>query len=58
MVLTAQRFILAGEAAMSPAVAGGKGAALAKLAAQFPVPPFFVIPADAFDDSGCRACCK
>jgi rifampicin phosphotransferase len=37
---------------MSPTVAGGKGAALAKLAAQFPVPAFFVIPAEAFDEAG------
>lgn len=32
--------------------AGGKGAALAKLAATFPVPAFFVIGADAFDEGG------
>ena len=38
----------------SPAVAGGKGAALAKLAAAFPVPDFFVIPAEAFDESGLK----
>lgn len=36
---------------MSPAVAGGKGAALAKLAATFPVPAFFVIAAEAFDEA-------
>ena len=40
---------------MSPAVAGGKGAALAKLAAKFPVPAFFVIPAEAFDNAGLKA---
>lgn len=40
---------------MSPTVAGGKGAALAKLAATFPVPAFFVIPADAFDAIGLKA---
>ncbi|MDP3737623.1 MAG: PEP/pyruvate-binding domain-containing protein [Hyphomonadaceae bacterium] len=50
-----QRFILSGEAAMSSAVAGGKGAALAKLAAKFPVPAFFVIPAEGFDDAGLQA---
>ena len=40
---------------MSSAVSGGKGAALAKLAATFPVPAFFVIPAEAFDDAGLKA---
>lgn len=40
---------------MSPAVAGGKGSALAKLAAKFPVPAFFVIPAEAFDEAGLKA---
>ncbi len=39
---------------MSPAVAGGKGAALAKLAAKFPVPSFFVVPAEAFDEAGLK----
>ena len=34
----AERYVLTGEAAVSPAMAGGKGAALAKLAATFPVP--------------------
>jgi pyruvate,water dikinase len=58
MVVTAQRMILTGESAMSPAVAGGKGAALAKLAAQFPVPAFFVIPADSFDEAGLKADAK
>ena len=47
-------YVLTGEAAMSPAVAGGKGAALAKLAATFPVPAFFVIPAEAFDEAGLK----
>lgn len=51
----AQTYVLMGEAAMSPAIAGGKGAALAKLAATFPVPAFFVIPAEAFDEHGLRA---
>jgi pyruvate,water dikinase len=40
---------------MSPAVAGGKGAALARLAANFPVPAFFVIPAGAFETAGLKA---
>ena len=40
---------------MSAALAGGKGAALAKLAATFPVPAFFVIAAEAFDRDGLRA---
>jgi len=48
-------FILTGEAAMSAAAAGGKGAALAKLAATFPVPAFFVISAEAFDATGLKA---
>ena len=38
--------------------AGGKGAALAKLAATFPVPVFFVISADAFDASGMKAAAR
>ncbi len=50
-----QAFILTGEAAMSAVVAGGKGAALAKLAATFPVPAFFAIPAEAFDQAGLKA---
>lgn len=50
-----RRFILIGEAATSSAIAGGKGAALAKLAAEFPVPAFFVVPAEAFDDAGLKA---
>jgi pyruvate,water dikinase len=41
-----------GDAAMSPADAGGKGAALAKLAATFPVPAFFAIAAEAFNENG------
>lgn len=40
---------------MSTAQAGGKGAALAKLAATFPVPAFFVIAAEAFDQGGLKA---
>ncbi len=39
---------------MSAALAGGKGAALAKLAASFPVPAFFVIAAEAFDQEGLK----
>ena len=46
------RYVLTGEGAMSAADAGGKGAALAKLAATFPVPAFFVIAAQAFDEKG------
>ncbi|MDP3491842.1 MAG: PEP/pyruvate-binding domain-containing protein, partial [Hyphomonadaceae bacterium] len=49
------QYVLTGEAAMSPALAGGKGAALAKLAATFLVPAFFVIPAEAFDAAGLKA---
>jgi pyruvate,water dikinase len=55
LVNETQRFILTGEAAQSPAVAGGKGASLARLAAKFPVPAFFVIPAEAFDEAGLNA---
>jgi len=47
-------FILTGDAAMSAAAAGGKGAALAKLAATFPVPAFFVISAEAFEEKGLK----
>lgn len=39
---------------MSAALAGGKGAALAKLDATFPVPAFFVIAAEAFDQDGLK----
>lgn len=35
--------------------AGGKGAALGKLAAAFPVPSFFVIPVEAFGEDGLSA---
>jgi pyruvate,water dikinase len=45
-------FVVAGEAAMSAALAGGKGAALAKLGAAFPVPAFFVITPGTFDETG------
>ena len=47
------RILFGAEAAMPEA--GGKGAALAKLAATFPVPAFFVIGADAFDQAGLKA---
>ncbi len=47
-------WVLEGKAAMSSAVAGGKGAALARLAEKFPVPAFFVIGAEAFDEAGIR----
>jgi phosphohistidine swiveling domain-containing protein len=52
--LTEEGALLRGEEAASPSTAGGKGAALAKLASGFPVPPFFVIPADAIDENGIR----
>ncbi|MEP7209909.1 MAG: PEP/pyruvate-binding domain-containing protein [Alphaproteobacteria bacterium] len=51
---SSETFVLTGARAQSAAIAGGKGAALAKLAASFPVPAFFVIPAEAFDDTGLR----
>jgi pyruvate,water dikinase len=44
--------ILSSEALTNPAFAGGKAAALAKLGAQFPVPAFFVIAAEAFSEAG------
>ena len=50
----ARGYVLTGEAALSSAQAGGKGAALAKLAATFPVPAFFVIAAEAFDQDGLK----
>ncbi len=53
--MTGNSFILTGEPAMFANAAGGKGAALAKLAATFPVPAFFVIAAEAFDDNGLKA---
>lgn len=46
--------LLSGAAAIDVALAGGKGAALAKLAAAFPVPAFFVIPVEAIDVAGVR----
>ncbi len=50
------RILVGADAAVSDA--GGKGAALAKLAATFPVPVFFVIPADAFDAEGMKAAAR
>src|SRR5690606_35808109 len=47
--------ILTGEAAKSAVKAGGKGAALAKLAATFPVPSFLVVSPDAFDEAGLKS---
>jgi pyruvate,water dikinase len=44
--------ILSGAAARDRRVAGAKGAVLAELADAFPVPPFFVIAADAFGPAG------
>jgi phosphoenolpyruvate synthase/pyruvate phosphate dikinase len=46
------RILVGAEAAVPEA--GGKGAALAKLAATFPVPAFFVITADAFTEAGLK----
>lgn len=46
------RTLMGAEAAVPEA--GGKGSALAKLAATFPVPAFFVIRADAFTKSGLK----
>ncbi len=46
------RILMGAEAAVPEA--GGKGAALAKLAATFPVPAFFVITADAFTETGLK----
>src|SRR5579871_4298342 len=53
-VRSATRFILDPEQAKLTALAGGKGAALARLAANFPVPRFFVIPSEAFDEAGLK----
>ena len=44
--------ILSGEALLDPSRSGGKGAALARLGTAFPVPPFIVLPAEAFDEQG------
>jgi phosphohistidine swiveling domain-containing protein len=46
------RILVGAEAAVPEA--GGKGAALAMLAATFPVPAFFVITADAFTETGLK----
>ena len=46
------RILIGAEASVPDA--GGKGAALAKLAATFPVPAFFVITADAFTEAGLK----
>lgn len=50
--------LLKGADAADVAVAGGKAAALARLAAAFRVPAFFVIPADAFTEQGLPAALK
>lgn len=50
--LTSSRSILAAAQALDPAEAGGKAAALARLAADFPIPGFFVIRAGAFTGTG------
>src|SRR5690606_13345612 len=47
--------LLTGEAAADVARAGGKAAALARLASAFRAPAFFVIPAEAFSDDGLPA---
>lgn len=44
--------LLLGPDRTDPTRAGGKAAVLARLAGIFDVPPFLVIPADAFNDSG------
>lgn len=44
--------ILSGEALLDPSRSGGKGAALARLGAAFPVPAFFVLPPEAFHEGG------
>lgn len=46
--------ILQGAALLDPALAGGKAAALAQLAGIAPVPPFVVLPPDAFADGALR----
>ena len=51
-LMTGSRFVLEGADARDAGRAGGKGAALAKLAASFPVPAFFVLSADAFSEAG------
>ena len=48
-------WVLEDEALRDPARAGGKAAALARLAEVAPVPPFLVLPADAFEDGVLRA---
>jgi pyruvate,water dikinase len=45
-------FVLPPAEALRRDRAGGKGAVLAQLAGAFPVPPFFIIPPDAFDEAG------
>ncbi len=52
------KFVLDAAQAVSAELAGGKGAALAQLAATFPVPDFFVITAEAFMSRGLRAAAK
>jgi phosphohistidine swiveling domain-containing protein len=47
--------VLAGDALTDAAQAGGKGAALARLGAAFRVPAFFVISAEAFDETGLKS---
>lgn len=47
--------ILTGAAARDRSKAGGKGAVLAELSANFDVPPFFVVSTDAFGPEGLKA---
>ncbi|HWE47184.1 MAG TPA: PEP/pyruvate-binding domain-containing protein [Caulobacteraceae bacterium] len=53
-VSTLKAAILKGGDALDLARAGAKGAVLADLAESFPVPPFIVVPTDAFDADGLR----
>src|SRR5262249_11815715 len=46
--------LLSGSQARDRRLAGAKGAVLAELADAFPVPPFFVIPADGFGPDGLK----
>ncbi len=58
LTVKASTFVLDEAARLSVEQAGGKGAALAQLAADFPVPDFFVISAEAFMTRGLRAAAK
>ncbi len=58
LTVKASTFVLDEAARLSVEQAGGKAAALAQLAANFPVPDFFVISAEAFMTRGLRAAAK